>query len=40
MVNNSDFIICYVQYSWGGASKTLEYVQKKKHIKIFNLAQD
>ena len=40
MVNNSDFIICYVQYSWGGASKTLEYAQKKKHIKIFNLAQD
>lgn len=38
MVNSSDFIICYVQHSWGGASKTLEYAQKKKHIKIFNLA--
>lgn len=40
MVDNSDFIICYVQYSWGGAAKTLEYAQKKKHIKIFNLVQD
>lgn len=40
MVNNSDFIICYVQYSWGGAAKTMEYAQKKKHIKIFNIAQD
>jgi len=40
MVKKSDFIICYVQCSWGGASKTLEYAQKKKHIKIFNLAQN
>ena len=37
MVNNSDFIICYVQNSYGGAFKTMEYAQKKKHIKIFNL---
>ncbi len=40
MVDNSDFIICCVKFSWGGAAKTLEYAQKKKHIKIFNLAQD
>lgn len=38
MVNNSDYIICYVLYTWGGASKTLEYAKKKKHIKILNLA--
>ena len=40
MVQNSDFIICYVRYGWGGAAKTLEYAQKKKHIKIFNLTQE
>ena len=40
MVDNSDFIVCYVQYSWGGAAKTLEYAQRKKHIEIFNLAQE
>lgn len=39
MVQNSNFIICYVQYSWGGAAKTLEYAKRKKHIKIFNLAE-
>ena len=39
MVNSSDFIICYVQHSWGGAATTLEYARKKKHMKIFNLAE-
>lgn len=38
MVNCSDFMVCYVNHSWGGAVKTLKYAQKKKHIKIFNLA--
>lgn len=37
MVQHSDFLIAYVRYSFGGAAKTLEYAQKKKHIKIFNL---
>lgn len=37
MVNNSDFIVCYVDHSWGGAVKTLEYARKKKHIKIINI---
>lgn len=36
MIQKSDFIICYVEYSWGGAYKTMEYARKKK-IKIFNL---
>lgn len=36
MVNCSDFLIAYVNYSFGGAVKTLEYAQKKKHIEIFN----
>lgn len=36
MVNCSDFLIAYVNYSFGGAVKTLEYAQKKENIKIFN----
>ncbi len=36
MIKQSDFLICYVKYSWGGASKTLEYAQKQ-HIKILNI---
>ena len=40
MINNSDFLIAYVDHSWGGAAKTLEYAQKKKHIKIINIAQN
>lgn len=30
MVKKSDFIICYIMYSWGGAAKTVEYAKKKK----------
>ncbi|MBO4898141.1 MAG: DUF1273 domain-containing protein [Clostridia bacterium] len=37
MVNNSDFLICYVKLSFGGAVKTLEYA-KRKRIKIYNIA--
>lgn len=40
MVNSSDFLVCYVQFSWGGAAKTVAYAQKKKHIKIWNLLQE
>ena len=36
MVNESDYLICYVKNSWGGATKTLEYA-KKRNIEIFNL---
>ena len=32
-------MICYVKNTWGGAVKTLEYAQRKKHIKIFNLSE-
>ena len=39
MVKNSDYLICYVRYSWGGASKTMEYAQKKKSVKIINLGK-
>ncbi len=37
MINNADFLIAYVEYSWVGAAKTLEYAQRK-HIQITNIA--
>lgn len=37
MVSNSRFLVCYVKYTFGGASKTLEYAKKKSDIKIINL---
>lgn len=37
MVDCSDYLMAYVNYSFGGAVKTLEYAQRKKHIEIFNL---
>ncbi len=36
MVNCSQFIIAYVNNSFCGAAKTLEYARRKKHIEIFN----
>lgn len=30
IVNNSDYIMFYVNHSWGGACKMLEYANKKK----------
>ena len=38
MVDSADLVIAYVKYSWGGASKTLEYAKRKKK-KIINIAQ-
>lgn len=38
MINNSDFLIAYVEHNWGGAAKTLEYAKKKKDIIINNIA--
>lgn len=38
MIENSNFLICYVKNSWGGAVKTLEYAKKKKNIQVINLA--
>ena len=37
MVDSADLVIAYVKYSWGGASKTLEYAKRKKK-PIINLA--
>lgn len=38
MVNNSDFLICYIQRSWGGAITTYKYAKRKK-LQIFNIAE-
>lgn len=36
MVSQSDLVIAYVLYSWGGAARTLEYAEKRKK-KIIRL---
>jgi uncharacterized phage-like protein YoqJ len=36
MVENSDIVIAYVKYSWGGAAKTLEFAERK-HKQIINI---
>lgn len=38
MVNQADLIIAYVQHSFGGAYKSLEYARRKKK-RILNLAE-
>lgn len=38
MINNSAYLICYIEWSWGGAAKTYEYA-KKKNLQIFNVAE-
>lgn len=40
LVNNSDFLIAYVEHDWGGAYKTLEYAEKRRKIKIINIAKE
>ena len=37
MINNSDFLICYIDHLWGGAAKTFEYAGRKE-INIINLS--
>ena len=38
IVNNSDYLICYIEWSWGGAVKTYKYA-KRKHLQIINIAE-
>lgn len=40
VVNNSNFLIAYVEHDWGGAYKTLEYAEKRRKIKIINIAKE
>ena len=37
MINNADFLIAYIDHSWGGAYKTFEYAKRKKHILVINI---
>ena len=34
MVDEADLVIAYVMYSWGGATKTLEYAKRRKKLII------
>ena len=36
MIKETDYLICYVKYSYGGAAKTLEYAEKH-NIEIVNI---
>lgn len=36
MVNESDYLICYVNNGWGGAARTMNYGKRKK-IEVINL---
>ena len=38
MVDEADFVIAFVKYSWGGAAKTLEYAKRKK-VPFYNLVE-
>lgn len=39
MIQKSDYLIAYIEFSYGGAYKTLEYAKKQKKIRIFNLTE-
>lgn len=39
MIDNSNFLIAYIEHSWGGALKTLEYAKRKKHFSVINVGQ-
>lgn len=39
MAEMSQYLICYVKNSYGVARRTLDYAKKRKHIKIYNLAE-
>ncbi|MCQ2386953.1 MAG: hypothetical protein MJ066_00710 [Clostridia bacterium] len=36
IVENSDYIICFIKYTFGGANKAIEHARKKKKI-VFNI---
>lgn len=37
MIDNSTFLICFINHSWGGAAKTYEYALINKNIRIYNI---
>ena len=38
MIQKSQYLICYVDHTWGGAWQALEYAKRQSHIRIQNLA--
>ena len=38
MVQNSEVVVAYVKYSWGGATKTLAYAKRRKK-QVINLLE-
>ena len=38
MINHSAYLICYIEWSWGGAIRTYEYA-KRNNLQIFNVAE-
>ncbi len=38
-VNNSDYLVCFVRYPFGGAAKTLDFAKRVKEIKIINVLE-
>ncbi len=38
IIGQSDFLICYVEFMYGGAFRTYEFAKRKK-IPVFNIAQ-
>lgn len=39
MVDESKYLISFVNCSFGGAAETLKYAKRKNHIKIFNFGE-
>ncbi len=39
MVDNSDYIVSFIKYSWGGAAKMLDYAKKKRKTYV-NIAEN
>lgn len=37
MIKSSGYLICYVNYGFGGAAKTLEFARRQKGLVIINL---
>ena len=37
MVRQSDFVVCYVTHTWGGAYQAVDLAERK-HLTIINLA--
>ena len=37
MVNKCEYLISFIEHTWGGAYKTYMYANRKKHIEVINI---